>query len=438
MKTIQLKGTDNPEGLVGLVESLPSTFEGQEEYRIRFPQGYLYSCPFPVIAAWSKRVPDGSRVTLDLAQLQESARRLVDNVGLTDIVEEALESPTKVFKAASNVPLQPIVVGRSTDEALDRVHRMVDEWAISDTNAFRTLLSELAENILVHSEAETPGYVHARVHKTSQGEKCEITFADSGIGIRNSYLEGTNEEAKRRIQGGASAAQIAIDGLSSSKPREVSPGGRSHFGFGLYTVKRLIELNRGRMTVISGDEYVTLDRYRQETKHLQHPWRGTIVALIIDLGNPLPLERVYEEEVNRIVPQTPAGTSPERLPVVVVDAGVTSGGAIAAQKEEIRRFIVREVSPQLLSRETGLIVRAELATLLADGSVVEVDLDGVEDITPSVADECFGKLALRLGDAKFSTRVKLRGGSPVLHRLIDFVVATRLNAEKKARAEPSS
>lgn len=220
MKTIQFAGTDNLDGLVDLVQNLPVSFGGGEDYQIRFPPGYLYSCPFPVIATWSKRLPDGARVTLDLTQCQESARRLVDNVGLTAIVENDFESPRRVVRGVSNVPLQPIVVGRSTDEILDRVHRMIDDSAQStEPSALRTMLSELAENILAHSEAASPGYVHARVHKSSQGEKCEITFADSGIGILSSYLEGTNDDVKSRIQNGASALQIALDGLIEDRKR---------------------------------------------------------------------------------------------------------------------------------------------------------------------------------------------------------------------------
>jgi hypothetical protein len=45
---------------------------------------------------------------------------------------------------------------------------------------------------------------------------------------------------------------------------------------------------------------------------------------------------------------------------------------------------IKDYSPQLLARETGLAIRAEIATLLADGSTVEVDMEGIEDITPSV------------------------------------------------------
>ena len=223
---------------------------------------------------------------------------------------------------------------------------------------------------------------------------------------------------------GASAIEIALDGLNSSKPREAGPRGRSHFGYGLYTVKRLIELNRSRMTIVSGEGYVTVDRYRRRTGRLRSRWDGTIVSLIVDLGNPLPYDQVLQEEHDRIVPPEYAragggagGPAVSEVSAVVVPTG---------KSEEKGRLVVRDVSARLLSRETGLMVRAELATLLADGSDVEVDLDGVEDITPSVADECFGKLAARLGKAKFGSRVLIRGGTPILHRLIDFVVATRL------------
>ena len=439
---VDFSRTDNPDGLLGLVECLPGEFGADDEITIVFPHEYLYSCVFPVMAAWSKRVPEGTSVKLDLAQCEESARRLVHNVGLVDIVESEYESPKMTFKGASNVPLQPVVVGRSTDEALDRVHRMVDEWAgyLHDTSAFRTILSELAENILVHSAAESPGYVHARVHRGAYGEKCEITFADSGIGILHSYLDGANEDVKSRIKAGASSVKIALDGLSSSKPKEVSPGGRSYFGLGLYTVKKLMEYNRGRMTVISGSEYVTLDGYREAADSLDGYWQGTIVSLVVDLGNPLPLERVYEEEVSRIVPTQTSST--KQAGGVSANSGAlrpeqaqapAGGGRVGA-----KQLVMKEIGPQLLSRETGLAARAELATLLADGAIVEVDLDGVEDITPSVADECFGKLAQRLGEEKFKARVLLRGGSTVLHRLIEFVVAIRLKRQEDDPGTPKA
>jgi STAS-like domain of unknown function (DUF4325)/Histidine kinase-, DNA gyrase B-, and HSP90-like ATPase len=438
MKTLTFHGTDNPDGLLSLVNSLPSDFD-DDRYEIEFPSSFLYSSSFPIIAAWAKRSPRETDIRLNLDHCQEAARRLVHNVGLTDIVELDLESPRNVIKGEANVPLQPVVVGRSTEQVLDRVYHMIDDWAAEerDTSPFKTVLSELAENILVHSEASTPGYVHAKLHRTAVAERCEIAFADSGIGIRSSYLEGTNDVVKERIKNGASPVQVAVDGLNSSKPRDISPGGRSHFGYGLFTVKRLIELNRGKMTVISGDEYITLDRYKQRIGRLNNPWPGTIVALVIDLANPLALAEVYAEEVTRLVrePQEQLetmaarrtgslGEAPEEM------ASAPQSPAMKQQSGEEKRLVVRDFATKLLARETGLIIRAEIATLLVDGAVVEVDLDGVEDITPSVADECFGKLAIRLGESKFQSRIIFRGGSPLLHRLIEFVVANRLRAKQ--------
>jgi len=443
MKKITFTGNDNPEGLIDLVNRLPSEFS-ENEYQIVFPAGYLYSAPFPLIATWSKRAPDGTRISIDLNACQESTKRLVENIGLRDIVEEDLEAPRRVFKSTSNVPLQPIVVGKSTEEVLDRVYHMVDDWAgyQRDISAFKTILSELAENILVHSEASTPGYVHARVHRSMQGERCEIVFSDSGIGITNSYMEGTNEEVKERIRNGGSALQIAVDGLNSSKPREISPGDRSHFGYGLYTVKRLIELNRGRMTLVSGGDYITLNQFQTNLGRLSEPWHGTIVALVIELVNPLPLEDVYDEEVARIVPRASPIVAQTTKPASTVTSSPLASTPVVKQLQqteepaEKKTLTIKNFSTKLLARETGLAIRAELATLLVDGAVVEVDLDGIDDITPSVADECFGKLAARLGDQKFRTKIVFRGGVPLLHRLIDFVVANRLKAQETVTDNP--
>jgi hypothetical protein len=187
------------------------------------------------------------------------------------------------------------------------------------------------------------------------------------------------------------------------------------------------------MTLISGGEYVTLHRFDQKVGKLEHPWQGTIVSLVIELVNPLPLERVYEEEVERLVPHTPnrgGASTPADIRVSIGPRGMESppsvGEGLAAATH---RLVLRTIGTSLLSRETGLVARAELATLLSDGNGVEVDLDGVEDMTPSVADECFGKLAARLGEARYRARVSLRGGPPLLHRLIDFVVANRLKQQ---------
>ena len=76
---------------------------------------------------------------------------------------------------------------------------------------------------------ETPGYIAAYLHY----DKCEIAVTDSGIGILNSYIEGSNDEAKTRISHGASAIELAVDGLVSSKPARLPGSLNTHYGYGL-------------------------------------------------------------------------------------------------------------------------------------------------------------------------------------------------------------
>ena len=78
-----------------------------------------------------------------------------------------------------------------------------------------------------------------------------------------------------------------------------------------------------------------------------------------------------------------------------------------------------------MTREAGTTIRADVASLLATGRRVVVGLGGIEDITPSCADEAFGKLAEVIGFADLNSRVKFEGGQLIAHRLIEFVLKTR-------------
>lgn len=426
------ENTTNPMGIVELLNSLPSE-SYDTDYIIEFPDSFVHSFAFPILAAWSKLSPVDTTIRVSLDGVKESANRLYKNIGLLDILHDNQEYPRVMFKSRDHIALQPIVPGTSTDETLDRVYTMIDDWANyqKDVTAFRTILSELAENVLVHSESAQPGYLFASAYSTGAGRFCEITYADTGIGIKSSYLEGNNEQAKNRILSGTSALRIAVDGLNSSKRGEISPGGRSYFGWGLNTVKRLLELNRGTMSVFSGDEFFCLNQYGAQTcQRLENSWKGTIVALVIDLTKELPLEQVYDDEETELIPDhiyrngsTISFTKTTSLDDKDINE-LSSEDPNLPEKRSV--LLLREYGTSLLSRETGLAIRAELALLLVDGATVEVDLDEIEDITPSVADECFGKLAVRLGEEKYNRRIVLRGGSPVLRRLLDLVVNTRI------------
>ena len=407
---INIDDTSIPEGISNIVGQLPTSNNLSEEdvtIVLRFSGHYVYQTGLVLLATWRKTLPNHVMVLIDDTDCEETTKRLLTNTGFRELIEDNAEGPSKIHYYPGKVPLQPIIRGFSTEMAISKIvdifNQYADDWI--DMKAFRVLLSELCENAYAHSGFETPGYIAANLH--SGTGKCEIAIADSGIGILTSYLEGTNEEAKQRIENGASAIALAVDGLSSSKPVSVTGTFPSYYGFGLFIVKRLIEENMGRLTIVSGDECFNFEKYQKNRNVLEKGWNGTFVGILIDVSNPLPLEEIYEEGAELI---GPVDDQPEQKQLISQES-----------------FNLAKYGPQLLTRELGIAIRADVATLLAKGSKVEVDLTGIEDLTPSVADEVFGKIAEALGKDRFDRYVNFSGGSPLLKRLIEFVISSRFS-----------
>ncbi len=411
---VNVTDTGIPNGVISIIRDLPDVkdlIENEVEICLSFNDAYIYTTGLVLLATWRKTLPSHVKVVIDDKRCREESRRVITNSGFRDLIENNLEAPSIVSYRVGKVPIQPVVRGYSTEQAIGNVCKILEISAGHlDMNAFRILLSELCENIYAHSKFETPGYISAQLHS----EKCEIAIADSGIGIRNSYLEGSNDEAKARISHGSSAIGLAIDGLVSSKPARLLGSLNTHYGYGLRIVRGLIEKNAGRLTIASDKEIVTVERYQKNRSDLDKLWNGTFIGLFIDLNNPLSLESVYDAIDKEII--MPKQTD-------------KSNPAVIEQPIEEREFIVAHYGNQLLTRELGISIRADLATMLSSGAKVKVVLDSIDDITPSVADECFGKLAESMGGEKFRQMVILAGGQSLVRRLIELVIKNRLSAK---------
>jgi hypothetical protein len=93
-------------------------------------------------------------------------------------------------------------------------------------------------------------------------------------------------------------------------------------------------------------------------------------------------------------------------------------------------FRLKDSPGGFLTRRQGEEVRAYLVNLNRDlppGERLVIDFAGVEVMTPSFADECFGKLAESIGGLNFRERVKLTGADPIIRTLLNSVLAERLN-----------
>lgn len=414
-RLIKIDDTGMPEGVIRIADQLPSSdqLQPRDTITLRFTFGFVYLTGLVLLAAWRKSLPASVNVIIDDAAASPETQRFLTNTGFREVIETGTYHPA-VPTRIGKVPIQAILMGREKEATVNEIVRIFDDYAgqVQDTRPFRVLLSELCENVLAHSELTTPGYICARV--LDNINKCEIVITDTGIGIEQSFRRGTNDIALNRIGKGESALAIALEGLSSSKPQPAPGIFRTYYGFGLFIVRRLVEENHGRLTLLSGPEAITVDRYGSKSRKLMHPWQGTFVGIVLDLTYPLPLENVYAEAERMVIPEKYLAPHPPGAPAQ----------SPAREPQEVT-LDLRNYGTQLLTRELGTAIRADLATYLAAGRVVRVRLDGIDDITPSCVDDAFGKLSGMIGREMFSSRVHFEGGQPVVKTLIQFVLKTR-------------
>ena len=64
---------------------------------------------------------------------------------------------------------------------------------------------------------------------------------------------------------------------------------------------------------------------------------------------------------------------------------------------------------------------------LDNSSYLQIDFGGVSMMTPSFADECFGKLAQSLGKPTFRSSLRLGGASQSIKALVNTVISQRLS-----------
>ena len=435
---INIDDTGIPHGVRHIADQLPdiSELSPGDELSIVFARGeFVYLTGLTMLASWRKSLPPGIEVRVDDSACESPAQVFLSNTGFREIIETGVERPSARGRVGK-IPLQPITNRLTNEATVSEITSIFDEYAghVEDTNPFRTMLSELGENVLAHSEAVSPGYACARVILSTRKTTAEICICDSGIGIRESYLQGTNEAVKERIRKGASPLQIAVEGLQSSKPHARPGSYKSYYGFGLLITRRLIQENRGQMVILSGDQELLIDHYDMKTKTVFQPYPGTFIGIILDLDNPLPLDEIYREADNKLMPsdlQSKPATAMELSGVESIsDALSPADKEKVAPKDSksdlhIRTIELRHYGTELLTREVGTVIRADLATKLISSDIIRVSFEGITDITPSVVDESFGKLALEMGFDEFSQRVQLVDRTSLIERLIEFVLKTR-------------
>lgn len=226
-------------------------------------------------------------------------------------------------------------------------------------------LNEVMDNVIQHSEAET-GFVSAAVHKKT---RCiNICVFDYGIGIYKS-LKKSKEHNPRSA---ADAISLAVkEGITRDKSV-----GQGNGMWGLYNI---VNLNSGKMIIISGKGGLSLINSRadsySEMIYLNRRHQATTVSFHLDLKNDISIKDAlggYE----------------------LVDL------FLEELEDENDRVVFKLVDSELGvgTRESGALLRTEIKNIVKKSrKPIIIDFEGIGMISSSFADEFLGKLIVELG-----------------------------------------
>lgn len=291
---------------------------------------------------------------------------------------------------------------RSESEAQRLVHLFVEE-ALRDQirceegviDSITWCLYEVMDNVFQHSRAEA-GFVMMQLHKETRN--CAVAVADTGIGIQKSLaLAGLYREPGE-----------AID---HSLQQGVTSKGGENQGNGLFGLRRAVEVNGGKLSVMSGFGIWHLrdgrgvwatDRGRTVPDWNDH--QSTLVDWQLDCSKKVRIEEALGRRRQ----------SSEFLETIEDDDGV-------------HRVSVQELEESLGSRKLGAEIRTRLENYLSAGAkFVLLDFKGVGVVSSSFADEVVGKLAASMGELEFRRRVFVESASVTNRGLVERAIALRL------------
>ena len=133
------------------------------------------------------------------------------------------------------------------------------------------ILSELCANIREHSRAKSCD-IMIILNKGNMTLKVE----DNGIGFRNSYLFN-----KKHAKDDRSAVMLDLSGLSTKNLNERA--------FGLYSVRRLVEHQKGEMAIESGNCGVDISDNKMGFREIKKIRKG----VYINIGTKISAINIY-------------------------------------------------------------------------------------------------------------------------------------------------
>jgi hypothetical protein len=262
-------------------------------------------------------------------------------------------------------------------------------------------LFEIIDNVFEHSD-QNSGYFMATLSIASK--RLAMAIGDTGIGALNSFRKAKSKHNPEND----------FDALTLTIQSGVTSTGDTPRGNGLYSLRRTVETNQGRLelrsgtgrlfvsgTSVTGADYASMPNLGRQN-------RGFFIDWQLDLNREIDLNDVYGD-----------------LPAVPVNH------LLEAMENDAAEHVVRirDHERGLGTRRAAEQLRVTLLNKLSLGaSRLVLDFEGVAVVGVSFADEVVGKLAEQYGVIGFMQRFELRNVERTIHMLLERAINLRLGA----------
>jgi len=303
------------------------------------------------------------------------------------------------FTGTAHVPAIPFSSGT---EQQGSVNRMMDAILSSlpslerpDLAAIEWSLSEITDNVLMHSESPCGGFVQLNNFRAKR--QVEFAVSDAGVGIPETLRRG-----HPAIRSDPEALDQAIrEGVTRDK--------QLGQGNGLFGTFQIARVGGGYLNVHSG--YARLDFRKGDLRIRSEPIPcvGTLVVACMDISNPNTLGEALRFDDQRYQPTDYIETHYE------------------ATDRDVLVFRIRQETASFGSRIAGTQVRTKLSNLVRmnPGRRIVIDFTEVPVVSSSFADEVFGKLFLELGALRFMQAIDFVGIQETVQALLDRAIMQR-------------
>jgi hypothetical protein len=239
-----------------------------------------------------------------------------------------------------------------------------------------------------------------QIHKLSK----HVAFSvfDAGIGLYNSL-----KDSKHKPENTREAILLAIqEGVT----RDPAIGA----GNGMFGMHEIIRLNRGRISIQSGNTHYHFEndttKFKDKLVYMSNQNQGLSLDFQLDYKNKVSLSDIFKFK----------GTAYNFVNLRIEN--------LENERGEIG-YPLKSHKAGFGSRKSGAMVRNDVMNIHKESNLtIVLDFTGISIISSSFADELVGKLMVEYGIYKFNNLFRLKGLNDINQAIVQRSVSQRLSA----------